>query len=281
MTIFGRVFRKLFYAGLFLFFVALFVYFVFKIYYPTLPNCFDGIKNQTEEGVDCGGMCDAKCPPLPPPANTKPIEVAWARVFYSDVGTYDLAARISNPNTTWGIAEFRYAFIARDSSGAAVIEQSGTSYLLPDSYDYLIIPSVKSDKNPVTAELNIEKGGQKWQEVSSVYNNLSQSFPFSEIRYSSSDANGFPTASAILQNATTYDFNKINIKVVLYDKNEEPVAVNVSDQRTMRSGEERLFRLFWTAAPKNEVFSQDFKAVTNIFDPQNFMSRSGANDRNR
>jgi len=28
-----------------------------------IENCADGIKNQDEIGVDCGGICDQKCPP--------------------------------------------------------------------------------------------------------------------------------------------------------------------------------------------------------------------------
>lgn len=281
MTFFGRIFRKLFFGGVFLFMVVGSSYLVFKSYFPTLPSCTDNIKNQGETGIDCGEICDIECPPVPPPADAKPIEVIWAKVFYSDIGTYDLAARVKNPNAKWGLSEYKYNFIARDSSGVQVFEKNGTSFLLSNSYDYIIIPSIKSDKNPVSAELNIITEGQKWVEVDSAYDNLSASFPFREVRYNTTDTNGLPAASAILQNATTYDFYKIDIKVVLYDANGDPVGVNVSDQRTMRSGDERLFRLFWTVPPQKEVFSYDFKATTNVFDPQNFMSRFGEDVNNR
>lgn len=281
MTTFGRIFRKLLFGGAFLFFVAGSSYYIFRAHFPILPSCIDNIQNQGETGIDCGAVCGNECPPSPPPDDTKPIEVAWARVFYSDVGAYDLAAKISNSNLYWGVAEFEYDFIARDSNDTVVIERSGTSYLLPDSEDYIIISSIKSDKSPVKAELNITKEGQKWVSVSSVYNDLSLSLPFRGKRYDARNENGFSSVSAILKNATTYDFDKIDIKVVLYDENEEPIAVNVSDQRTMRSGEERLFRLFWNIEPPKVVFSQDFKATTNIFDPQNFMSRFGTGDKIR
>ena len=36
---------------------------------PNLPNCFDGIQNQDETGIDCGGVCELNfgfiCPPPP------------------------------------------------------------------------------------------------------------------------------------------------------------------------------------------------------------------------
>ncbi|MBU3924433.1 hypothetical protein KKB43_00950 [Patescibacteria group bacterium] len=282
MTLFGRIFRKLLFGGIFLFFIAGFSYYVFKAYFPTLPTCVDNIQNQGEDGVDCGNVCNIECLPSSPPDDTKPIEVAWARVINSDAGVYDLAAKIINSNLYWGVAEFKYDFVARDSNGNVVIEKSGSSYLLPDTYDYIIIPSIKTDKIPVNpAELNIIKEGQKWASVSSVYNNLSLSLSFREKRYVAKNENGLPSVSAILTNATTYDFDKIDIKVVLFDENNEPVAVNVSDRRTMRSGEEQLFRLFWNTALQQEVFNTDFKATTNIFDSQNFMSRFGTGDKIR
>lgn len=281
MNFLGRIFRQLFFGGVFLFFVAGSSYYLYQIYFPTLPSCIDNIQNQGETGVDCGEICKIECPPLPPPDNTKPIEISWARVFNSDVGTYDLAAKIINSNLYWGVAEFKYNFVARDGNGDVVIERSGTSYLLPESYDYLIIPSVKTDKIPIKAELNIVKEGQKWAEVLPDYNNLSLLLPFGEKIYDDKNENGIPSVSAILTNATTYDFDKIDIKVVLFDENNEPIAVNISNMRTMRSGEKRLFRLFWNTLPQKVVFNQDFKAMTNIFDSQNFMSRFGTGDQMR
>lgn len=281
MTFFGRIFRKLFFAAVFLFFVAWSSYYIYRAYFPVSPTCSDNIQNQGEEGIDCGEVCKKECPPIPPPEDTKPIDVAWARVINSDVGVYDLAAKVINSNLYWGVAEYKYDFIAQDSNDTVVIEKSGSSYLLPESYDYIIIPSIKTDKIPVKAELNIVKEGQKWQSVSSVYNNLSLSLPFREKRYTAKDENGLPSVSAILTNATTYDFDKIDIKVVLFDENNDPIAVNVSDRRTMRSGEEQLFRLFWNAAPQKEVFNTDFKATTNIFNSENFMTRFGTGDKIR
>lgn len=282
MTFFGRIFRKLLFGGVFLFFIAGSSYYIYQVYFPTLPSCSDNIQNQDEAGVDCGGICENECPPSPPPADTKPIDVAWTRVINSDVGAYDLVAKIINPNLYWGVAEFKYDFIARDSNGTVVIERSGTSYLLPNGYDYLIIPSVKTDKIPVNpAELNIIKEGQKWASVSSVYNNLSLSLPFRGKTYTAKGENGLPVVSAILTNATTFDFDKIDIKVVLFDENNEPMGVNVSDRRTMRSGEEQSLRLFWNTAFQKEVFNQDFKATTNVFDSQNFMSRFGTGEKIR
>lgn len=281
MTFLGRIFRQLFFGGVFLFLVAGSLFYIYRAYFPVLPSCIDNIQNQGETGVDCGEICKKKCPPPPPPEDTKPIEAVWVKVINSDIGVYDLAAKINNPNSYWGVAEFKYDFIASDINGEAVIEKSGTSYLLPESYDYVIIPSVKTDRIPVSAKLNIVKEGQKWVNVSSAYNNLSLLLPFGDKNYIARNENGVPSVSAILTNATTYDFSKIDIKIVLFDENNEPVAVNVSDQRTMLSGEKRHFRLFWNIAPLREVFNQDFKATTNIFDSQNFMSRFGTGGENQ
>lgn len=279
MTTFGRIVRKLFFAGVFLFFIIGFSYSIYQKYFPALPTCTDSIQNQDETGIDCGGICETECPPLPPPDSVMPIKVDWAKAIYNDVGVYDLAAKITNPNKYWGIAETSYQFIVRDSNDIVIFEQSGKTYILPDSYDYLIITSKKINGLPAKMELDIIKEGQKWASVSDIYNSFSLSLPFREKVYTVKDENGFPSASAILKNATNYDFDKIDIKVVLYDKNGEPVAVNVSDRRTMRSGEEQYFRLIWNFPPQKEVVNPEFKATTNIFDSQNFMRRFGTDDK--
>lgn len=281
MTTFGRIFRKLLYGGVFLFFIAGSSFFLYQKYFPTLPNCGDGIQNQDEAGIDCGGVCETECPPTPPPADVAPIKINWAKAINSDIGVYDMAAKITNSNKYWGVAGFRYKFIVRDGNDTVIFEQDGKSYILPDTYDYVIIPSKKIDKAPAKIELNIVKEGQTWESVNPDYTGLSLSLPFREKKYVTKDENGFPSASAILTNATTYDFDKIDAKVVLFDENNEPIAVNISDRRTMRSGEEQYFRFIWNSPPLKEVFNTDFKATTNIFDSQNFMKRFGTGDKIR
>ncbi len=278
MTTFGRIFRKLFFGGLFIFFIVGSFFLAYEKYFPALPGCGDNIQNQNETGIDCGGVCGIECPP---PESIKQIRVDWAKAIYSDIGEYDLAAKITNLNKNWGLAEFSYEFVLRDENGNEFFKQDEKSYIIPDSYDYIIIASVKIDKLPSEVKLNIIEEGQKWRSVSENYTDLSLLLPFREKRYTTKDENGFSSASAILTNATTYDFDRIDIKVVLFDKNNEVAGVNISNRRTMQAGEEQYFRLPWRVPPQREVFNTDFKATTNIFDSQNFMIRYGTDSKIR
>jgi hypothetical protein len=53
--------RKRWIIGLlYLVFFSLVVFFFYSVF-KTKETCFDGLKNQNEEDVDCGGVCFKKC----------------------------------------------------------------------------------------------------------------------------------------------------------------------------------------------------------------------------
>ena len=53
--------RRLAYISVVLFGVLAVVLFVGLVVFYEAPTCFDGKRNGTEEGVDCGGSCDLIC----------------------------------------------------------------------------------------------------------------------------------------------------------------------------------------------------------------------------
>ncbi|MCR4289861.1 MAG: hypothetical protein NUV86_06345 [Candidatus Scalindua sp.] len=64
---------------------------------PNLPNCFDGIQNQNETGVDCGGVCELNfgfvCPPPPETCSDEIMNQDETGIDYGGVcGTGDPVA---------------------------------------------------------------------------------------------------------------------------------------------------------------------------------------------
>jgi len=64
---------------------------------PILPNCFDGIQNQDETGIDCGGVCELNfgfvCPPPPETCSDEIMNQDEAGIDYGGVcGTGDPVA---------------------------------------------------------------------------------------------------------------------------------------------------------------------------------------------
>jgi hypothetical protein len=109
--------------GYFVFFSVVF----FSVYYLFIrvpPTCTDGKQNQDEMGIDCGGICTNQCEP---PLNAKDIVTREVAFVPADRGSYDVLARIYNPNDIAGASQFSYKLALRDSAGN-VPEEKPTKY---------------------------------------------------------------------------------------------------------------------------------------------------------
>ena len=62
-------------------------------FFHKTPTCFDGVKNQNEKGLDCGGVCTRICS-----GDISTPIVMWQRVFQVTPGVYSAVAYIQNPN---------------------------------------------------------------------------------------------------------------------------------------------------------------------------------------
>src|SRR5712671_4293742 len=99
--------RQVLYIGIILLFLgAVSAYPVYAIFIRHTPTCMDGIHNQGERGIDCGGICPRACLDQVVP---QPL-VQWARIFPVSGSIYNLVAYIQNPNVTFTGAPTRYLF---------------------------------------------------------------------------------------------------------------------------------------------------------------------------
>lgn len=117
--------KKLFYgAG----YAALFLALVFVLFRGALiptPTCTDGVQNQNEEGIDCGGSCTA-CAIV----NLDPIRADAVKVF-SAGGSSVLLGALVNPNDGYGSSAVRYEFVVLGWDGREMERISGSVYLGP------------------------------------------------------------------------------------------------------------------------------------------------------
>ena len=65
---------------------------IYFTYFYTPASCFDGVWNQDEEQIDCGGSCALLC-------QAPNISVMWARSVKVAPGVYHAVAMVRNPHT--------------------------------------------------------------------------------------------------------------------------------------------------------------------------------------
>ncbi len=101
------------------------------------PTCFDGVQNQGEEGIDCGGPCAKLCQ-----AGFSPPVELWATSSEVVSGVYNLLAYAANPNAGVYAPNISYDFKIYDDSGILISERTGSADIPAETNFAIFEPAV-------------------------------------------------------------------------------------------------------------------------------------------
>jgi hypothetical protein len=177
---------------------------VWQAFFTITPTCYDGAKNGTELGVDCGGACTLVCQNM-----VHNPRVLWSRAFQTGTSLYTAAAYIENPNPKSGARRVGYSFRLFDPSGVLVVERDGVTDLPPVS----LIPII---------ETNIDIGQRQVARTIFTFTELptwySVTKPPVEMHLTNQVLNVEESRlSATLVNSSLEDAGKVTLVAVLFD----------------------------------------------------------------
>ncbi len=242
------------------------VFFVYWLFKPA-PSCFDGVQNQGERGVDCGGPC-LSCDEL----KLEDVEVLWLEAVIGQNGFYDLAARIRNPNQNYGTGELPYRFELFDDRNNLIGHYDGRTFILPNQTKYLV--QIKVPSQGIVKRVALAFGEIKWLKLSDyqppqlVINNK-------EYHLLGNAGLGYGQARAVLINKSSFDYENVEVDILLFDKSDNLIALNRTEVNALLSDQERDFTVTWFKEIIGQVALVEIEAETNIFDPNNFLSTKG------
>lgn len=237
-------------------------YFLFR----TEPTCTDGLKNQNEQGIDCGGVCSLQCTRV---VRTDSLEVREAALLYSGPDRFDALLAIHNPNDEAGASSFHYRMELKDAAGATVAVREGNSFILPQETKYL--PEINITA-PQAKTVEVVFSAYVWQRFSG-YQEAPAVTVFNKSYETISSGVGFSKAMGSVKNGSPFDFRSIRVKVVLRDAVGIPVGANVTEMRTVVSGEVRDFILLWPAAFPGTVDHVETEVEADVFHSENFIKQ--------
>ena len=246
----------------FLLFILLIVFLYFK--FKTKETCFDGIKNQNEEEIDCGGACAKQCEKI---TAQELIVEKTGTVFSGVAGKYDFYAQIANPNAVFGSKKFDYAINFKDSSGNILTSRNGSGFILPGERKYIVENGLDAPDSQISADFKIINS--EWVQLTEYYERPDLKIinkNYSEI----SGGTDFAEARGLLKNNSPYDFETIKIQVILKDENGGILALNSTQMKTVKAGEERDFRAFWPSRFPGAASNMVVQAEVNVFDSDAF-----------
>jgi hypothetical protein len=228
-------------------------------------TCFDGVRNQDEVEVDCGGICALACVEH---IVGNDLVIRELTFIPSDRGKYDVIARIFNPNNDVGAASFQYSLILKDAADVELGRVTNSGFILPQETKTLLAFNLESDKRPAKAV--IEMSDFVWQRIQE-YRAKPELNLYSKRYVERPDPSVFGAVTGTLINESIYDFRSIQIKVILRDAAGLPLAVNQTVMQTVMVGRERDVRIVFPAAFSGTVAQVEMETEANIYDNENFL----------
>jgi hypothetical protein len=200
--------------GVFLFFfIIIGVWGFFRFHKP--ETCSDGKQNQNEEGVDCGGICSLACS-----TSVLSPTVLWSRTFPIAHGFYNAVAFIENQNQNLGVKSVVYRFKLYDAENVLVAERVGKTFLLPNEKFAIFEPRIN------TGERIPKRTFFEFIQFSDWIKNNKENPKILVRGEKFSNIDIFPRVDAILQNGTVANISDIGVVAIVYDKNDNAMAVS-------------------------------------------------------
>lgn len=184
---------------------------VFILWYKA-PTCFDGKKNGSETGIDCGGKCQLLCSF----EGLDPI-ILWSRAFKITDGVYSAVAYIQNPNINSDTTT-TYIFRLYDSDNVLIGTKENQTYIPKNKTVAIFEPNIDT-QSKVPARVTFEftqKLVWRKTDVRPVELTVTQK--------SISGETTRPRIDAIVENNSTEDIGRVEVVAIVYDDNRNAIA---------------------------------------------------------
>ncbi|NNM83847.1 hypothetical protein HKL94_01330 [Candidatus Parcubacteria bacterium] len=122
------------------------------------PSCSDGIQNEGETGIDCGGPCPYLCT-----AQEQPPTVLFTQTIQNGEGRTDAIAEVENKNPNAAAKNVPYSISFYGADQVLVGEVTGTLDLPPSTIVPIFVPGVSSGNQAIAnAFLEINPSSFRW-----------------------------------------------------------------------------------------------------------------------
>ena len=265
----SRFAKQLIYGGFYLAIIILIGWGLYRLAVPA-PTCTDGIQNQGEEGLDCGAVCGKSCP-----VSLLPLATPSVQLVKYDNDDSDVVVQIDNPNAVYGASMVPYVLTITDASGNTLTTRHGTTFSNPLESHYLIFPLIGLTGTPAKADLQLDASGVQWAALATQEG--------TGIEFAVRQDQLLPTASSLryqadIVNNSKFDFNQVEVAVLLYDQVGKVIGVGSTVLSTLTAGQLRGTVIDWPFAIPSAVRAQAY-VTTNVFNNDNYIRTYGSQEQ--
>ena len=198
------------------------------------PTCDDGIKNQDEVDIDCGGPCSRVCR-----SEASPLITLWSKVFKVAPGEYDAIALIENPNISFGIESEKYSFELYDANNILVLERGGSTYVNPKGQTVLYLGGLPvGSRVPTRAFVELDEPA--WSRITAPL----EKSPF-VVSNKQFDQATHPSLTVDLSNTSLAALSDVEVYAVLSGDDGNAFAASETYVRRVEKGEKQSLVFTW------------------------------------
>jgi len=238
--------RKPTYLGSFAVIVLVIAVVIYFLYFYEAPNCEDGIQNQNESGIDCGGVCSKVC-------SFQAIDpvVLWSRIMKVADGVYNVIALVENPNPKTQAKDVEYSFKLYDENSILISERLGKVDILPRSIFPIFeggifvqnrIPA-RSPFFEFTSEFDWNRISDERPELIVTNKNLTQNEKGSQLE-------------ATIENESVQNLKNIEVTAILSDYKDNVVAFSQTSIDRLERNDSKNIVFTW-----NEMLASDISKI--------------------
>jgi hypothetical protein len=232
--------------------IAIIILFIFL---NKTPTCSDGIKNQSETGIDCGGPCNILCRA----EYSNPAVIwgpRWAKV--SSSGNYNFITYLQNPNIGVGAYKVPYTLKIYDKDGILLYQKNSTTDIPPNNNFVVFEDNINlNDKVPARVKFDFT-GNPVWQKIDSVESNITT------VSKELLNEDTKPKLLAKITNSTFQQINNIESVAILYDQNNNAVAFSKTKTDYIKAGESADIVFTWPEPFTEKIVRIDIISKANI-----------------
>jgi len=232
----------------------------FLIFYKA-PTCSDGIQNQGEQGIDCGGPCRTLCQ-----TDFLPPVVEWASSEEVTPSHYNLAAYIQNPNIDGGAVNVPYQFSVFDSQGVLITKVNGYVDIPPNRNTLAFMGNIDMEQRiPASGGVQFSFVTPPiWAKAQDTLGNI----VISNKQYNE-DSSG-ASLQATISNTGLTPYNNVTVFSILSDANGNEIGFSKTFINQIAGGASAVAPYTWPKSFNGNVVSEDvLPVVTPVFDSTN------------
>ncbi len=236
-------------------------------YFYTPPTCFDGLQNQAERGVDCGGQCARLCTSQ----TLQPI-IHWQRLFEIVPTVYSVVAYVENPNLQAGAGQIPYSFKLYDDANVLLYERTGVTNI-PPRKTFAVFEHSISIKSRKPTRVSFEFSAPP------IWNREFPEEPIIPVTEKELlDETSLPRLFATVGNPFVYPLGKIEVTALIYDTKGNAIAASQTFIDGIEKDGSRQVVFTWPKAFVSETYvCEQSSDIALVIDRSGSMDDDNAN----